>query len=124
MPTPDFEEWLARQEIDVIYKTDIEKWQQYMVEELGLSKGTLDVTAQYFVSNFEVLPEADITPFWRHYTVMGETFAEIRYAIKGMPGSFGAERAYTIAVERLTAAGETTLAEIAQARLDELIAGE
>ena len=121
MPTPDFEEWLARQEFDLTNATTVEKWQQYMQDEFGIHGGSLGVTEDYYHIKYEVLPEADIAPFWRHYTVHGETFIEVRYGIKGMPGSWGAESAYRIAVERLTATGETTLAEIAQARLKELI---
>ncbi len=121
MPTPDFEEWLARQEIDLEHTTTAEKWHQYMIDQFGFTKGSLDVADAVYETKYEVLPKAEITPFERHYTIAGEKFVETRYAIKGMAGSFGAISAYSIAETRLTSIGETRLAEIAEARLKELM---
>jgi hypothetical protein len=121
MVTPDFEDWLERQEIPLQNTLTAERWHQYMIDEFGFSKGSLDVVDRVYESKFQVLPEANIRPFERTYVVAGERFTETRYAITGMRGSFGAVSAYGIAQERLTAAGKTDLASIAAARQLEYI---
>lgn len=121
MPTPDFEEWLKRQEIPIEYETTIDKWQQYMIDRYGFKKGTLNVTELVYEDKFNILEKAGITPYETVSYTAYERIEETRYIIKGEAGFFGKIKAYDIAEERLTAQGETRLAEIAHTILIEAL---
>lgn len=97
MTTPDFEEWLMRQDIPVRDTLTIEKYQDYLHEEFGIFGGSLDVAAEKYTEKYDILAELDVYPFLRHYTVQGVPYIETRYGITGYPGSWGYESALTIA---------------------------
>ena len=120
MPTPDFEDWLARQDIPVEETTTVDSYKQYLLEELGIHGGSLDVAGRIYTERYKGLEEYDIRAVERHYLYMGEEFVETRYAIKGEPGMWGKFRAYEFAVERASAAGDYEVAETMSARYKEM----
>ena len=120
MVTPDFEEWLGRQEIPVEETTDVEKYLKYLEEELGVHGGSLEIARGIYGERYKGLEEYGIRPIERHYLYMGEPFVETRYAIKGEPGLWGKLSAYRIAEERAAEAGEYEIAETMHARLEEM----
>ena len=120
MPTPDFEEWLARQDIPLEETTTQEKWRQYMIDEFGLKDGTLDVAEDVRARRYDILPDIGIRPIERHYTYMGEPFVETRYVITEAPGLWGVTRAYQFAEERWIARGEPEKAETARTYLEKI----
>ena len=85
MPTPDWEEWLRRQDIPVEDTTTVEKYRKYLEDELGIHGGSLDVASGIYAEKYDVFPTLGITPFdWRGTT---------RYGIKGLMGAWGRESA-------------------------------
>jgi len=101
MPTPDFEDWLDRQDIPIEETTVIDDYLKYLEDNLGIHKGSLDVARDQWTSKYEILPDAGIRPIERTYEIAGEKFAETRYAITGEPGLWGKISAYRIAEERM-----------------------
>jgi len=120
MVTPDFEDWLARQEIPVEETTTVDKYRQYLLEELGIHGGSLDVAERMYTERYKGIEEYGIRPVERHYTFMGEEFVETRYAISGAPGLWGKFRAYEFAIERSSAAGDYEVSETMEARYREM----
>jgi len=110
MPTPDFEEWLRRQDWPIEKTLDVETWLEYLQEEIGLRKGSLDVARDVYEELFDYLPMFGIRAFEIRREIHGEPFIETRYAIKGMRGAFGYERALEIAEQRATEAGQFDIA--------------
>ena len=85
MPTPDWEEWLRRQDIPVEDTTTLEKYRDYLARELGIHGGSLDVASDIYAEKYDVFPSVGITPFdWR---------GTVRYGIKGYAGAWGRENA-------------------------------
>jgi len=120
MPTPDFEEWLERQDIPVEETTEVTKYQKYVAEEYGFaSDKQQEVVARQYEQKYEVLPQLGITSTERKYTYRGEPYSETRYAIEGAPGLWGRTSAMRIAAERLEERGQPELAESYTARMRE-----
>jgi hypothetical protein len=91
MVTPDFEDWLRRQDFPIETTVTLDRWLNYLEEELGIHGGSLDVAEKIFSERFELWEELGIRPVERHYTVEGEPFVETRYGIAGNPGLWGRE---------------------------------
>ena len=106
MVTPDFEDWLLKQEIRPEHTATIDDYIEYLKEELGIKGGSLDVAREIYEQKYESLAAAEIRPVERRLTIAGEEFRELRFAIKGMPGLYGRLRAYEIAADRLEAMGK------------------
>ena len=100
MTTPDFEEWLERQDIAIEDTLTVEEYQNYLKDELGITGGSLDVAARIYETKYNVLPQLGVTPFEIHRDILGELFTETRYAIQGLRGAYGRLRAYEIAINR------------------------
>jgi hypothetical protein len=112
MVTPDFEDWLERQEIPIEAQVDREAYLSYLEEELGLSGGSLQVALDVYDRTYGLnLDEFGIHPVERTYTVAGMRVSETRYGISGMPGLFGKARMYEIAAGRAREKGYIELAE-------------
>ena len=124
MPTPDFEDWLERQEIPIEETLTVENYQKYLAEEFGIKDGSLDVAAGVYETRYAVFPQLEIRPITRHYEFRGEPFTETRYGIKGYPGLWGKTEAYRIAGEKAEAAGLFETAEIMRRTYAELLGGE
>jgi len=91
MPTPDFEEWLRRQDFPIEETVTLDRWLRYLEDELGIHGGSLEVAKGIFEERYELWEELGIRPVVRHYTIDGEPFEETRYAIKGNRGLWGRE---------------------------------
>jgi len=91
MVTPDFEEWLRRQDFPIEETVTLDRWLRYLEDELGIHGGSLEVAKGIFEERYELWEELGIRPVTRHYTVEGEPFEETRYAIKGNRGLWGRE---------------------------------
>lgn len=100
MTTPEFEEWLMRQDIPVEETLDIEAYQTYLADEFEISGGSLDVAKNVYAEKYDILGQLDIRPFDMTRTIQGVEYSETRYAIKGLRGAFGYQRALDIALER------------------------
>lgn len=100
MTTPDFEEWLRRQDIPIEDTLEIDDYIAYLRDEIGISGGSLDIAQRIYPERYDILPQLGITPFEWHTTIQGVRYAETRYGITGLRGAFGAERTYDIALER------------------------
>lgn len=120
MPTPDFEEWLARQEVDFTRAPDKERYVQMMIDDHGFHGGTVDILKKVAAERYEIFQPVGIRSFTRHYTYMGEPFAETRYGVSGERGSYGYEQALTFAEERWFERGDMEKVEIIGERLNEL----
>lgn len=118
MVTPDFEDWLGRQEIPVEDTITIERYMEFLAIEMGIKGGSLDVAEGVYAERYKGLEEYGIRPIERHYMIAGEPFVETRYGISGLPGLWGKFRAYEIAEERAREAGELEIAETMRARLE------
>lgn len=116
MPTPDFEEWLDRQDIPIELQIDIEKYRDELGKLLDISKGSIDVAVDVYKMKYDILPTIGIRPIDITYETAYQKWTETRYAIKGEPGLWGAISAYQIAAERLRAMGEYEKTELAVRR--------
>ena len=101
MPTPDFEDWLDRQDIPIEETTTIEDYQAYLQNKLGIHGGSLSVSEQVYRVKYEILPDAGIKAVERVYEIAGEKFVETRYAITEARGLYGKISAYNIAEARM-----------------------
>ena len=118
--TPDFEDWLERQDIPIEETTEVNKYLQYLMEEIGISGGTVEVAKGVYESRYLGLAEYDIRPIERHYLYQGEPFVETRYAIKGAAGLWGRVSAYTFASERAEEAGNFEIRDLMLERLRQM----
>jgi len=91
MTTPDLEEWLRRAEIPIEETVTLDRYINYLKEELGLKGGSLEVAEDIYHERYELWEELGIRPVVRRYYVEGERFEETRYAIAGNPGLWGRE---------------------------------
>lgn len=103
MTTPDFEEWLMRQDIPVEDTLTVERYQDYLAEEFGVKGGSLDVARDLYAEKYNIFAELDIRPFQWHTVIQGIRYFQTRYAIKGYPGAWGYTRALEIALEKAEA---------------------
>ena len=110
MVTPDFEDWLMRQDIAVEDTITKERYTQHMVDEYGFTGGSVDVVERMYDERYRGLEEYGIRAVERHYTYRGEPFVETRYGIRGEPGLWGRLSAYTFAEERARLAGDYEIA--------------
>ena len=117
MTTPDFEDWLARQEIPIEETTDVDKYQRYLTDEFGVHGDSLTVAAGAYRERYEGLEQYGVRPVQRRYTYRGEPFVETRYAIAGRPGLWGKERAYEFAADRAETAADWEIAGVLNERL-------
>lgn len=92
MPTPDFEDWLRRQDIPVEDTTTVEKYLTYLAEELAIHGGSLDVAEAIYPERYDYLPTLDITPVTFARLYEGEPIEMTRYNIAGIPGLWGYEQ--------------------------------
>lgn len=120
MPTPDFEDWLARQDIDIEYTTAKDTYVQHMIDEYGFSGGSVDVLDRFYTERYRGLEEYGIRAVERHYLYRGEPFVETRYGIRGEPGLWGRHSAYVIAEERARAAGDYEVASALETTIREI----
>ena len=120
MVTPDFEDWLHRQDIPVEETTTLDKYINYLFDELGIHGDSLAVAEGIYTERYKGLEAYGIRPIARRYMVRGEPFVETRYAISGVPGLWGKFRAYEFAEERAYKAGEFEIAETMHARYLEM----
>jgi len=111
MTTPDFEDWLNRQDIPVEDTVTLDRFLGYLEDELGIHGGSLGIAEETYTERYKGLEEYGIRAVARHYTFMGEPFVETRYAIKGELGLFGKFRAYEIGAIRARVAGDWDAAE-------------
>jgi hypothetical protein len=92
MVTPDFEDWLRRQDIPVEDTVTLDRYTGYLEKELGIHGGSLDVAGGVYTEKYDILPQVGIHPFdWK---------GTIRYGITGMAGAWGRESALRIGEER------------------------
>lgn len=85
MVTPDFEDWLRRQDFDVTDTVTVDAYINNLDVNLGLSGGSLDVAKDIYSEKYDVFPQLGITPF----NLQGQ----VRYGIKGYPGAWGRKNA-------------------------------
>ena len=91
MPTPDFEEWLRRQDFPIEETVTLDRWLGYLERELGITGGSLEVAKGIFEERYEIWEELGIRPVPIKRVIEGEVFEETRYGIKGNPGLWGRE---------------------------------
>jgi len=118
--TPDFEDWLGRQEVNVEDRATLEDYLGYARDEWGLKAGSLDVAEAMYRERYQGLEAYGIRAVEREYLYEGDPFAEARYAISGERGLFGKWRAYEVAEQRATEAGDIESADIFTYRLREM----
>ena len=109
-----------RQELPLEEITTVEKYQQYLLDEFGITGGSLDVAERLYMERYEGLEQYGIRPVRRVYLYQREPFVETRYAIRGAPGLWGRFRAYGFAAERSFAAGDFDVSDMMVARLEEM----
>jgi hypothetical protein len=119
--TPDFEDWLSRQEVKEEDLVSIEAFRKMAIEKWGLKGASLDVAEGMYYERWKGLEAYGIRPVEREYLYQGEPFEETRYAIKGERGLFGKWRAYEIAAERAEAAGDYDSLDLFRFRLEEMV---
>lgn len=120
MTTPDFEDWLARQDVPVEETVTRERYRQYAIDEWGLHNGSLDVAEAMYDERYRGLEEYGIRPVERHYEYRGEPFVETRYVVSEEPGLWGKFRAYEFAAERAERAGAFDVAATMRERIRQM----
>ena len=91
MPTPDWEEWLRRQDFDVEDTTTVDKYRKMLEEELGIHGGSLDIASDVYAEKFDVFEPLGIFAFeWRK---------QVRYQIEGLKGAWGRESTLNLAID-------------------------
>lgn len=120
MPTPDFEDWLMRYDFPIEDTVTLDKFMTFASDKLGLTGGSLDTAERIYTERYKGLEEYGIRAVERHYMYRGEPFVETRYAIKGEPGLWGRERAYTYAEDRARLVGDYDVADALLVSLREM----
>ena len=105
MVTPDFEDWLERQDIPIEETTTLEDYQTYLEDQLGIHGGSLKVSEKIYLEQFNYLPQLGIRAIDYHGVIRGIEFTDTRYGIKGHPGLWGRERMLSLAEEIATERG-------------------
>ena len=104
MPTPDWEEWLRRQDFEVEDTLTVEKYTKMLEDELGIHGGSLDIAKDIYVEKYDVFPALGITPFdWRGTT---------RYGITEYSGAWGRKNMLDIGIDKAEEMGLYDTAEI------------
>lgn len=131
MVTPDFEEWLGRQDIPIDETDTAERYRQYLLDELGvtplaetgefsdLQKSMIERQRQ---ERYDVLEPYGIRSVKWHFKSAGETYYQTRYVITEpyARGLWSALSAFKEAERRATAIGEYEKAELAYRRWTEI----
>jgi len=110
MVTPDFEDWLARQEIPLEDTLTLERYQRWLQRELGIHGGSLEVASRVYTQRFNVLEPLGIRPIELTRRIRGVTLTETRFGIRGRPGLWGYRRAVDLARLRGLETGKVDLA--------------
>lgn len=94
--TPDFEDWLARQEVPIEETLDIDAYQDYLIEQIGYrfpylkeapSAKQMAVVGKMWAEKYELLAPYNIRPVTYTYsTGPREGQRETRWVIAGEPG--------------------------------------
>lgn len=122
MPTPDFEDWMERQDFDVQDTKSKERYQNMMADQYGFkSEAQQKIIGEQYERKYEVQDRLGIRSIDRKYEYRGEPYVETRYVITGLPGLWGPASAMKIAAERLEAGRETELAKTYWARYQDAI---
>lgn len=111
MVTPEFEEWLRRQDIPVEDTISISRYRGYLAEEFGIKGDSLVVAETVWREQYETFEGLGITPFTWHTVIAGEPFYQTRYGIKGYPGAWGREGMLDIAETKAEEQGLTDTLE-------------
>lgn len=119
MTTPDFEEWLTRQDFEITDEVTQDKFIQMLIDQYDLHDGTLDVARDWYATKFQYGEELGIHAFTLIRVFEGVKYKETRYGIEGYRGSWGAERMYEIAEEKAEAKGMYEAAEWYRAKQKE-----
>jgi len=119
MTTPDFEEWLDRQDFDVEDTATQDKYIQLLITQYDIHGGTLDIARDYYKTKFTYGEELGIHAFTLIREYEGVKYKETRYGIEGYRGSWGTERMYEIAEEKAEAKGMYEAAEWYRAKQKE-----
>jgi len=103
MVTPDFEDWLARQEVPVEETYEIDRYQRYLAEEIGFQFPTgwvepspkqRAVIAKVWAEQFERFQPLGIRPVTYTYRVgLRAGQRETRWIVPGQPGLWSWEAA-------------------------------
>jgi len=105
MVTPDFEDWLERQDVPIEETTTLEDYQTYLEEELGIHGGSLKVSENIYQEKYNYLPQLGIRAIDYHGSIRGLEFTDTRYGIGGHPGLWGKESMLSLAEEIATERG-------------------
>jgi len=108
--TPDFEDWLARQEVPLEDTVTLERYQRWLQRELGIHGGSLEVAARVYTQRFDVLGPLGMRPVELTRVFRYVTLTETRFGIKGHPGLWGYRRAVDLARVRGLETGKVGLA--------------
>jgi len=110
MVTPDFEDWLARQEIPLEDTLTLTRFQRYLQRELGIHGGSLEVAARMYTRRFNILAPLGMRPVELTRIFRGVRVTETRFGIHGRPGLWGYRRAADLALVRGLETGRVELA--------------
>lgn len=110
MTTPEFEEWLMRQDIPVTAQTEIDRFIAFLKEEHDISGGTVGVAEEMFKGMYQYDEQIGVVPFEMVRETPEGTYHETRYQFEGIKGAWGRE-SYLLFAERI--AEEMGLYEIA-----------
>jgi len=105
MVTPDFEDWLERQDVPIEETTNLEDYQTYLEEELGIHGGSLEVAKDVYSSKYVYESQLGIRAIEYHGVIRGIEYTDTRYGITGRPGLWGRESMLSIAEEIATERG-------------------
>lgn len=91
MPTPDWEEWLRRQDFDIEDTVSVDAYRKMLEEELDIHGGSLDVASDVYAEKFDVFEPIGIHSFdWR---------GTVRYQIEGLKGAWGRQSTLNLAID-------------------------
>lgn len=110
MPTPDWEEWLRRQDFDIEDTLTLDAYKRMLADELDIHGGSLDVAADVYDEKYNVMETLGIRPFdWR---------GTVRYQVEGLKGAWGREAVLNLGVDIAENMGLYDSAMLLAARLD------
>ena len=116
MVTPDWEDWLRRQDFPVEDTTTLDKYIDYLGKELGIHGGSLEIAKDVYSEKYDVWESVGVIPFqWRKQT---------RYGIQGHPGAWGRKNALELGADNAELRGLYETAEILRRWLVEEFGGE
>jgi len=98
--TPEFRDWLDRQEYPIGVTVTKERFREYGERVLGLRGKSLDVMEEVWEARYENLLRFGIRFIEYEIEYRGIRYDVTRAVITGMPGLWGRIRAYEVAAER------------------------